>query len=333
MKLDVIFTDYVAYRTYDSDVLATDGIGGTEGTVVRLSQALSLMGLKVGVLQHCRETMSIDGLVWMLTPNELDKVKADTHVMLRGTSQSHLFPDAKKIAFMHDVADARIVPWREKAIKENILFVGVSAWHRANLEEFLHDKTSHVNPRVTYIYNPVQDSLFVPKNLEVKYHKNKMIWAASPHKGLTEGLKVFERVREIIPDMELHVFNPGYFRSNHIYPRGVYNRGSIANQKQLWQELSESLCLFYPTNFKETFGLIAAEANAVHCPVATNAVAGLTETVSSQKQLSSPNDFAAVVKNVEQWYNGYRPKVWGQDRFRLSNVAKQWYDLITGDKT
>jgi glycosyltransferase involved in cell wall biosynthesis len=178
--------------------------------------------------------------------------------------------------------------------------------------------------------------------LDVKYDKNKLCWVASPHKGLKEGITLFNRLVEFSgnKDLRLYTFNPGYM----LYEIGEYQNKYIVDMgpmpcKEVWQHVSESLCLWYPTRFEETFGNIAAEANALHVPVLTHQVAALSETVSSDKQFAPrtytfendymKGDIAPLIDKAVSWMNGDRPKVWGNDQFRSSVVIREWVKLLS----
>lgn len=329
LQFDVLFIDTTTPFPYEHSTLRTRGIGGTEASVIRVAEGLAALGAKVGVIVHNLPDILMGPNAYYLPLSMIDDVETQHYVMLRGTQFAEKFPRAKKYSWHQDVADQRTYSLRESFLKHDVKVIGVSKWHKNNLQEILVDRNSMTNPWITYIYNPLDESIMIPKNVEIKYNPNKLVWPASPHKGLKEAVALMERVVEFSgnKDFRLHTFNPGYFGVEEIRAPFLINHGPVPCH-ELWQHVSESLCVFYPTTFKETFGCIAAEANAVHTPVLTNEVAALAETVSSPRQFVPKNSIKAVVDTVLHWHAGYRPKVWGNEQFRLSNVLQRWVKLF-----
>lgn len=314
MKVDVAFLDLTTYLPYTPDMLGVVPMGGTESTTCRVAQGLAKAGLKVAVVQHCLKEPTISGGITFVPLSEVSILRPRNVVTLRGTVYFDQFPAARKFSWLHDDVDARVPTMVPALLKHNATVVCVSEWHRREITAALNEPRINV----TSIYNPVPDSLYSYEKRA--YDKNKMVWTASPHKGLEEAMPLFKELRKELPEMQLHVFNPGYFASEHHYERGVVLRGPVAPIR-LWAEVATSLCVYYPTNFKETFGLIAAEANALGTPVACPALAGLAETCNNEMS-ADPNSL------VREWHERGRPAVKGQDRFRIANVVKDWLALL-----
>jgi glycosyltransferase involved in cell wall biosynthesis len=328
VNFDVVFVDVTTYKPYDTLTLDTEPLGGTEATLVRVADALSKRGLKVAVVQHCLAEPMLDGAVFFLPLSYLTQIKTANLVSLRSTYASELFPRARKFSWHQDVPDARINKMKPALLEHNITVVGASKWHKMELGRWLHSEDDKKHVKITHVYNACPDEIYVHPKVTLPYNKNKLVWLASPHKGLQDAIPLFSRLREVTSNaLELHVFNPGYMVTEYVNQPNVVVRGPLPC-KQLWDEVQGALCVFYPTRFQETFGCIASEANALHTPIATNAVAALCETVAGKHQLNPPNDFTGLIKKVEQWYKGYRPEVYGQDKFRTSVVVDKWIELL-----
>lgn len=318
MYFDVLFVDAVCYKAYETVTLDQEPLGGTEATVIRVAEGLAAKGYKVGVLQHTRSQLSAGRHAFYLPWDMLPNVSAGVLVSLRGVAYLDQIPATKKISWQHDVPTHNVQQWPT----DNIVYVCVSKWHEA---EFLRLQPKAIT---YYIYNPVPDNLFTAN--QTKYDKNRLMWTASPHKGLAEALDTFKELQKRMPDARLHVYNPGYFDTKQINQQGVILEGAQP-ARVVWLALMRSLCVFYPTDFKETFGLIAAEANALHTPIATMPVAALHETVSTEKQLFTTRK--ELTEGVYQWYTTGRPIVEGQERFKTSRVIEQWIKLLEGMNT
>lgn len=327
-KFDLIICDVTTPAPYETRTLVQRGLGGTEATVIRVAEGLAGHGLKVAIMQHGLNDVLMGDKAYYIPTSMVDEVDCEYYIALRGLQFIDKFRYAQKYTWHQDVADHRIAKMRDQILKHNVTVVGVSNWHKQELQRVLCDKDKIDNPKVTFVYNPVPDGIYVPKNIEVKYNPNKLVWPASPHKGLNKAIEFAKNLREVSGnfDFKLHIFNPGYYDMPHDAHDFLINHGPVPCF-ELWQHVSEALCVFYPTQFDETFGCIAAEANAVHTPILTCARAGLLETVSSERQYAKYEP-KSVIDTAIKWYNGERPKVWGQDRFKLSNVLKDWARLF-----
>jgi glycosyltransferase involved in cell wall biosynthesis len=332
IELDLLFFDPVAYRHYDAHTLHTEPLGGTEATVVRIAEHLAARGMRVGIMNPHTQDITIGSNAYHFGVSEAGKVRTENLVSIRGIKGLDLFPDAKrKFSWQHDVPDTRLTAMVPKLLEHSAKIICVSNWHKTEAQRLVHSDDFTKVPQVTRIYNPVDEFIGkVVHNAKITYDKNVLVWAASPHKGLDKALEQFRILRSFLPSLELRVFNPGYLEHNLHREKGVVAMGAVPC-RELWQNMSEALCVFYPTNFCETFGLIAAEANAVHTPVATMRLAGLTESVQSDNQMVGVNDYPALLKKVDEWYNdsNKRPEVCVQPRFRIESVGDEWIKLLT----
>jgi glycosyltransferase involved in cell wall biosynthesis len=329
-KFDVLIQDTTTPLPYDSNTLATRALGGTEASVIRVAEAMGSLGLKVAVLQHNLAEPSLGKHCFYLPLSCIDDLDTNHFIMVRGVKNAERFPKARKYSWHHDVPDARLRAMLPTILKHDVLLVGVSRWHKYQMLEFLKDEENwHNTPRIKYIYNPVPKSIFVSRKRKLKYDPNKMVWVSSPHKGLEDAVRVFERVREVSGNsaLKLHVFNPGYFATQLVNKEGVLIEGSVPC-RELWQHMSESLCVFYPSRFEETFGCFAAEANALHTPVACYDVAGLAESVAVKNPMQRPGEERKFIDMVCKWAAGDRPEVYGQNRFMTAEVMAEWLKIM-----
>lgn len=330
---DLLIMDTTTPNPYEQATLDLQGLGGSEASVIRIAEGLAALGAKVGVMQHNLDQLLMGPSAFYLPMKMLDDVKAHNYVAFRSNRFFDKFPKSKKFTWQQDVPGPNTWSIRDSLIDNNATTICPSEWAKTEYQRVLCDKEKEDNPRIVRIFNPLPDEICIPKSIEVKYDKNKLVWPASPHKGLKEAIELVKRLIDVSgnKDFRLHTFNPGYFKYDGPTERFVVEHGPVPC-KELWQEVSESLCVFYPTKFEETFGCIAAEANAVHTPVLTHTIAALSETVSSQRQFVPRNDPKSLIDAAMNWNLGSRPKVWGQDRFRTSEVLKDWVRLLTSSR-
>lgn len=155
--------------------------------------------------------------------------------------------------------------------------------HQADMEK--RDPT--VKGRVVMSSNGVNVEAIEQAEAEVSPEERRprrLIWTSSPDRGLKEVLDIFERAREIVPDLELAIFYGmdnidricegdrtrwPWVQSWRQFDRanampGVTWHGRIG-QEELKRELFRSGIWLYPTWFSETSCISCMEAQACGC--------------------------------------------------------------------
>lgn len=327
MHFDIIFLDTTANKYYDRTTLEKEPLGGTEASVVRIAEGLGSLGLKVAVIQskvnYFEPTMG--QYCFFLHSDSTPNITCKHYIQIRRNSNPDVFQGAKKYIWLHDVACSDENQWLPKLKEHNITLIGVSRWHKKNIQEFIPNYTN-----ITYIYNPVQEDIYVDTQATIKYDPNILVWMSSPHKGLGKALELFKRIRKENPKMQFIIFNPGYMQidtAKLAVEPGLSIYGPM-NCHSMWNVVQKSLCVFYPAQWVETFGLIAAEANALGTPVATYSKGAIKEILNSDIQMVSDNDEDAIISKVLDWSKNGRPKVLGRDEFRLPDVVLEWVKLL-----
>lgn len=329
MKDTLLFIDPCCPRSYDPASLDGPGIGGTEHTVVCLAEGLS-EHFNVVVEQHCRKE-SYAGRARYTGPGICSSARFV--VVLR--EAGHLinarerFPDSKVYLWSHDLTGRHIGEHFRAGTFEAthcVANVCVSHWHRSQTIEALKPWGYTGQFRIKTIYNPLSANVV---KRDSGYDKNKLMWMASPHKGLDRALELFKILKAINKEFEFYVTNPGYLKDATSQQEGVTILGTRSHDSVI-QQVGHSLCLFYPnTVFPETFGKILAEANAMGTPVLTHPLGAVREVLDSHPaQILDCRNTEAVVKRVMSWYEGVRPTVSGNPKFKLSNVVQDWVRLL-----
>lgn len=326
MHFDILFLDACANKYYDRITLEKEALGGSEASAIRVAEGLAGFGLKVAIMQtrkpYFEPTMGQH--CFFIHADDAENVTCKHYIQMRTNANTHMFPKAKKYIWLHDAGGPDVEgTWLRQLIDEHITLICVSKWHQKRLKKLLPTFMG-----VEYIYNPVPDEIFVHQGFKPSYNPNLLVWTSSPHKGLGKALEVFKKIRDVEPKMQLIVFNPGYHSIDHdklITTPGVAVYGPM-NCRSVWNTVQQALCVLYPTEYEETFGLVAAEANALGVPLATHRVAALAETVSSDTQFFT--DGEALIAGVLDWSKNGRPEVYGQDQFRIWNVIKKWIELL-----
>lgn len=328
----ILFVDYRCPEPYDLDTLNTQGLGGTEATVIRIAEKLSEK-IPVVVAQHNRQKISRNSLVTYspLLPSYLS-ARWHAIVVVRlpqvALELRSCFKDIPMWVWMHDFINLQHLQFTTLMADNKIGYIAVSDYHRNQLIEMCRiDPLLPQMPQIVRIYNPIDDQL-APDDTPVD--PNRLVFISAPDKGLSQTLEGFKVLRECNPLFELWITNPSYSRIPTISKdlSHVKYIGSVKHAENI-RILRGALCLFslnyvYP----ETFGLVLAEANAVGTPVLTHPLGAAQEVLSSDEQLINTHDLRAVIDCVMRWHGGDRLKVQGRKEFRLSTVAKQWEELL-----
>lgn len=325
MKTILIY-DRVCPKPYDNDTLATEPMGGTEASVVRLAKELSKT-YNVIVSQRGR---AVDTSYPNLIYTNAIPFFTDVVITLRDAGHYLVYqqdwPKAKHFLWLHDFVSGPYADHlRGHLTGQKFNIITVSDFHKTNVVQSLYPQLLEGGSRVHRLYNIVDTNELEPSTI---IDKNKLVYFSSPHKGLEYTLKLFAMIRRLDPTMTLYVANPGYFNDEIGLPEGVINLGSLPH-KEILKHVQSALCVFYPNHsFAETFGLVYAEANAVGTPVIAHPIGAAREVLSDSRQLMDCRLHEEVVNKVLAWKNGDRPVVTGKDQFKLGSVIKEWIKVL-----
>jgi glycosyltransferase involved in cell wall biosynthesis len=339
--LSILFIHPDNSKPYSPRSLEEGPLGGTEATVIRISEGLAKRGHTVAVSQGFRENIEISENKVFYLPSVLEEVGQNElkfdHVILIDIEKllprlSRIFPKARRYLWMHCFPGKR----RRKKLHDmihatNTLLIAVSETHKNVLLENMMSFPSckimnRKNLPVTVMYNPIDDCLIKDKT---PVDKNKLVFFSSPHKGLWMVLECFIEAKKRMPELTLHIADPGYMKGYQPgdLPDGVYRLGSLPHHKVM-QEVRSAFCLFYPQSFfEETFGLVFAEANAVGTPVLAHPHGAASEILKNARQLVDSNNKISVVNRLLSWKVEGRPKVDLHPDFRLKNVLTSWENM------
>lgn len=349
MQKSLLFIDPDCPAPYTYAHLHDKPLGGTEATLLRVTEGLARAGYRVLVAQGKRKNMeqSAAGVVYLPFCRRSLKVlpQQPASVIVLNTTRllkwmRRLFPDAGLHVWMHCFPGKR----RRKFLNQDAVQSGASFFAvsntlaeelRSHLQRFpvrnkakaMHQKKQ---AKVYTVYNPIEDRLQPDSRA---FRKWKLVFFSSPHKGLWEVLEAFTALRKAEPRYQLYIANPGYvplkkkFDDSHIHVLGTLR------QQDVIRHVREAFCVFYPQKFfRETFGLVFAEANAVGTPVLTHPGGAAQEILENKEQLVDVTDRQAVTDRLAAWQNKGRPGVRLPQKFRLSNVLKRWQELVNLDR-
>lgn len=336
MKL--VFIDPKCPRPYDPEVLATQGLGGTEATVVRIAGALSAQH-QVTVFQHNRKN------VWQGDRGLCFRPMADLEQALAAADHLVFVQKAQDLAKLHRRSRGRWWLWLHNYVQEEVpLFwqdhlryrlgvICVSRTHALHTAHYIQSQShSWLTARwalrggLLYHHNPLNPALGTLPG--ASYDPCKLTFFSSPHKGLEQVVAQFRRIHEIEPSLRLYVADPGYLKnldSRLLEHPGIVRLGSLP-QTEILRHVAESLCVFYPqTKRAETFGLVYAEAHAVGTPVLAHDFGAAREVLGASNPPLDAGSAETVQQTLFAWQRGQRPTVGADPRFSLQQVSQGWH--------
>lgn len=318
MKFDILFLDATCHKTYQQDSLETESLGGTEYATIRLAEGFASKGHKVCVIQRWDRLPSKSSNGVMYAPIRwFNGISATNTIHIRSVAALEDTKNSNNILWLHDAGTTAVLDWNVCMDLFKPKVVCQSDWHVNNL------RTTGLIGDINRIYPPL-DQLCIDYPKPTNIDTFQLVWMSSPHKGLQEALATFDKLRQLEPRFKLVIFNPGYLamsmentENKNIKLLSECNRGIMRDI------IAHSLCMFYPTQFEETFGSVAAECNALGIPVAHYGVGALRES-SDDFKCTDEND---LINTVIEW-NKDKPERSANPKFNFEDVYKGWAKIL-----
>jgi glycosyltransferase involved in cell wall biosynthesis len=327
--MNILFTDQFTPKPYDYTDLEHGSMGGTEATLLRVAKGLAREH-GVRILQHNREEEKEESGVHFVTVETM-MPSPDIIVMMRSAQHAPIYraiyPNARHYAWMHDLcAESYKDELEQLQILDGIIYV--SEFHKRQFEQALKGFDINVKlPPGHVIYNIVDRETSKDPG---QVNHDRLLFASSPHKGLTQVLELFKKVRKQRPELELGVLNPGYIELQKIEEKDGVRVYGVKTHREFMSILSLSKMLFYPqTVFPETFGLVLAEANAVYTSVVAHNFGAAREVLTDPSQAFDCSDANRVVmKTIETLERRDIQRLGPKKEFFESEVLEQWRKLL-----
>ncbi len=227
----------------------------------------------------------------------------------------NLDPDKIKILWCHDLAeDPAVSNLSDPEYRNQIdFFVFVSNWQMEKYNSILG---------VPYNKSIVLENAIVPIEncFDKPTDKIKIIYTPTPHRGLELLIPVFEKISEMVDDVELDVYSSfklyGWEQRDEPYKQ-IFERcekhpkinyhGSVSNE-EIRKALTQAHIFAYPSIWPETSCLCLIEAMSARCISVHSNLAALPETsggLTMMYQLSEDptehaNRFAGNLLNAIQ---------------------------------
>lgn len=383
-KLDLVFFLGPAYEPWSPDTWAKTGMGGSETMAWELARRLRKRGHRVRLYTECTTEQEglYEGVEW-LNWQRFRNVRCDVLIASRVPwavrdeleAAGRPLGRCKYTAAVLWVHDIHVGPFATEEERRFDRILCLSEWHRsffcsgyAHLDKSKVHVTrngidlSRFERRIPEGYGGVcpacgdEDECDVCGN--VRRNPHRAIYSSSPDRGLLAAVLAWPRIREQVPDAELHCFygfsnwekgsanDPAQLAAIARLKQlcattpGVVMRDRV-DQKELAREFMRAGVWVYGTWFTETSCITAMEAQAAGCHIVTSPVAALVETAGDRAHmLEEPwgdviEPRMELVNELAEWTvltMRLPPNVsaqnYAREHFGLDSLADEWSAML-----
>ena len=350
---------YVGFgcEPWNPDTIAKKGMGGSETAAMEMSKRLVKLGHRVRLYGDCPGLEGTFDGVEYVHYTKFRNVKCDILITSRRPNvvDDEFGVEAKlTLCWVHDVHCGSVLNHTRSLRIDK--FLCLSNWHK----DFFLKTYKFVHPdQVIVTRNGIDLSRFEDKSIIRNSHR--AVYSSSPDRGMEVVVKLWPRVREQVPDAELHIFY-GFLTwevsaksccdqgqldlitklkqllKDH-EQHGVFYHGRV-DQIQLAKEFLQSGVWTYSCWFTESSCLTAMEAHAAGLRMITSPIAALNETVGSRGTmiqgdwLSKEYGDAFLEATVKAMLVSETPgereslRQYARENFGLDDLAKEWSEKL-----
>lgn len=342
---DIVFTT-TPFQPYEWDDKIYDekGVGGSETACIEMAKWLrKLTNRRVLVFNNRKENrIAPDGVEYRTNfevNDYLSKYKPAIHIAWRHNIK---LTTAKTYLWCHDLVTQGV----ESAHSFDKIFC-LSEFHK----NYVQAMQNVPDDKIILTRNGIELKRF--SNLsQITKNPNKIIFPSSPDRGLDRAMHIMDKAREILPDLELHVYygleNLKKYNLTDLYNKleqmiadrpWVKYHGNV-EQKVLAQEMMEAVCWIYPANFIESFCITAIESLAARCYPLVRNIGALPYTLKEAielKQATILDSDALTPEEIEKWSSNLiqiiEQKKWenmhiDMHKYAWESVAKEWIEIF-----
>lgn len=266
-------------------------LGGTETGVIRLAEALQILGHDVTVFTSVQNPPN-SSPTYLHAGKIQSSGTYDALVIVKDPRPLAFNLPAKKVFFLTGDGPDQYINYglgdKRMASRLSALLT-VSDWQG----QVMSAASGFPIELCRYIGNGVHLPYF--EGSETRQRK-RLIFASAPYRGLDVAYNAFIDIQKRHPDAEFHIF-AGFDLYNTDKPfsgplvaqfqklkelisknPGCIFHGNVT-QKELAREYMKSSILLYPNTINETCCIVALEAQAAGCPVVSSNNSGISESV------------------------------------------------------
>ena len=295
----IVFFVGPAWDPWDPASIAIGGNGGSEIALIELSSRFVKQGHQVIVYGMPTKEGVYDGVQYYHY-NKYGNLRC--HILISSRAPYVLDPQYNVIAdtsfiWVHDLNYGGDVTPERIAHFDKI--VCLSQWHRNHFLSYY----KFIDPNQTVIMN---NGVNIDRYRDTAIVRNphKAFYSSAPNRGLDVACTVWHKIRERVPDAELHVYY-GFENVEKMFAQfnddtgkkqleitknllketlGVTYHGRVSPSVLAKGQLSSGVWA-YPTGWYECHSITALEAQAAGCRIVTTALGSLIESIGDNGTL------------------------------------------------
>jgi len=329
--------------------LEEGSLGGSETAFIYMARALAKLGHSVHAFCVCPKPGEYDGVHY----HPIEQARKQILTMPYDIIIASRWPE-----FLREPGNSGLrIMWCHDTLVDVNRFMGslyqtdevlfLSKYHQENYKRHIPEVE-----QFSWITRNGVDRDTIAANIRPKI-KGKVIYTSRPERGLHYLLSdIFPLMLNNNPDLVLHYCNydlkgmqvppdvEGKINAcaelARRFPKKVVNLGSLT-KAELYQEISSSELLLYPTDFPEISCITAIEAQACGTPIITTDDFALRETVNSEAGILIPGNpnsedyiqrfvgSADVLKDQELMENmAEAGQEWVKEHYGWDQIAASW---------
>lgn len=343
---DIVFTCWQSPYEWDADIAKKQAMGGSETACIEMAKAIKkLSGRPVKIFNNPRgDTKVIDGVEY-ISANHMTKWFEENephkHIAWRHNIATDMCRYEKTYVWAHDLTTPAI----EAHDKYNKLLC-LTEFHK----DYAMSMQGIPEDKIIVTRNGIDPKRFeshaAPKN------PRRIAFTSSPDRGLDRAMLICDMVKEVYPDIELHV----YYGYEHLHKYGKqaladklarmikerpYVRYHGATQQDVLAEhLKETAIWLYPSDWIETSCITAMEMlcagvypivrdlGGVACTLAKAREQGMCDLIYTECTTEAHRKlFANAIISALQEEKWTKVKV-DPATYSWENVAREWLEWL-----
>lgn len=291
-----------SYEPWNGGTIDQTGIGGSETAAAKMAEAFARLGYRAIVFCDCK---GMEGVVNKVTYKPLDAFAhfTDRHfidilvISRYANLLEYPFRAGQTYFWIHDVWAMGTERGPNDLLRKHIGKLNgvfcLSDWHK----ELVHRTHDIPYEKLIVTGNGIDLRRFDENTAKTP---NRFIYSSSPDRSLEVVLRLFPKIRAVLPGASLHIYygfdnwdksirQTGNATQRQLRDRiwqlmdqeGVHYHGRV-NQTELAAAFGASDIWLYPTQFTETYCITALEAQAAGTLCVCSDLAGLGTTVGDR---------------------------------------------------
>ena len=279
---DIVISCFPSPYEWDADIAKKRAMGGSETAAIEMASAIRrLSGRPVKIFNGRSNRAMIDGVEYIPCQEAakwFSENKPYAHIAWRHNQK---LTDARTILWCHDL----ITPGAENTDNYDKILC-LTPFHK----NYLMSMQGVPEDKIIVTRNGIEPSRFVKDTVKNPY---RIAFTSSPDRGLDRAMLVCDIVKEVIPEIELHV----YYGYEHLHKYGLqaladklhgmikerpYVRYHGATQQNVLAEhLSHTAIWLYPSDWIETSCITAMEMLCAGVYPIVRKIGGVADTLAA----------------------------------------------------